>query len=87
MYVLLNPIQFILQLSQLNNLFSLIVGKEPNIKISVIAGLMSLLHALVNPVLYGKMSQRYRRGYILVLKTILMLCGGERPASLNRGNH
>ncbi|KXJ08762.1 hypothetical protein AC249_AIPGENE11490 [Exaiptasia diaphana] len=69
---------------QFNNLASLITGKEPNKNVSLVAGLMSLLHALVNPILYGKMSQRYRRGYLQVLKTIRMLCGGEQPVSLNK---
>ena len=69
----------ILPPSQLNNMFCLIVDQEPAKKVVVFTSVISLLHAVVNPPLYGWMSQRYRRGYLFVFKVALSVCGGTRP--------
>lgn len=69
----------ILPPSQLNNMFCLIVDQEPAKKVVVFTSVISLLHAVVNPPLYGWMSQRYRRGYLFVFKMALSVCGGTRP--------
>ncbi|CAH3128548.1 unnamed protein product [Porites lobata] len=63
----------------LNNLFCLIIDQQPSPKIVLLTTLFSFLHALANPLLYGWMSQRYRRGYIFVFKMVLSACGGHRP--------
>ena len=75
------PITYYLPLFyfQLNNLFCLIVDQQPSPKIVLLTTLFSFLHALANPLLYGWMSQRYRRGYIFVFKMVLSACGGHRP--------
>lgn len=69
----------ILPSSQLNNMFCLIVDREPAKKVVLFTSVISLLHAVVNPPLYGWMSQRYRRGYLFVFKLALSVCGGTRP--------
>lgn len=63
----------------LNNLYCLIVDQQPSAKLVLFTSLISLLHALANPPLYGWMSQRYRRGYFFVFKMVLSMCGGHRP--------
>lgn len=60
-------------------MFCLIVDQEPAKKVVVFTSVISLLHAVVNPPLYGWMSQRYRRGYVFVFKMGLSVCGGTRP--------
>ena len=50
-----------------------------NHSLVIIIGMFSLVNALINPVLYGKMSQRYRKGYIYIFKKILSVCGAEQP--------
>lgn len=60
-------------------MFCLIVDQEPAKKVVVFTSVISLLHAVVNPPLYGWMSQRYRRGYVFVFKMALSVCGGTRP--------
>ena len=60
-------------------MFCLIVDREPGTKVVVFTSVISLLHAVVNPPLYGWMSQRYRRGYVFVFKMALSVCGGNRP--------
>ena len=66
--------------TQLSNLRSLIIGQRPSPKLSMFTSLISLLHALANPVLYGWMSQRYRNAYKFVFKMMLCACGGRRPS-------
>ena len=55
------------------------VTGQINHSLVVIIGMFSLVNALINPVLYGKMSQRYRKGYIYIFKKILSVCGAEHP--------
>ncbi|XP_068688629.1 adenosine receptor A2b-like [Montipora foliosa] len=62
----------------LNNLYCLIVKKQPSTKIVLFTSMISLLHAFANPLLYGWMCQRYRRGYYFVLKKAWRICGGHR---------
>ena len=45
----------------------------------ILVGFFSLVNALINPILYGKMSQRYRKGYVYIFKKILSVCGREKP--------
>lgn len=55
------------------------MDRQPSTKVVLFTSLISLLHALANPPLYGWMSQRYRRGYLFVFKMALSVCGGQRP--------
>ena len=45
----------------------------------ILVGMLSLVNALINPILYGKMSLRYRQGYIFIFRKILSLCGASKP--------
>lgn len=45
----------------------------------ILVGMLSLVNALINPILYGKMSLRYRQGYIFTFRKILSLCGASKP--------
>ncbi|EDO42911.1 predicted protein [Nematostella vectensis] len=65
---------------QLNNLASLITKRPPRTTISLAASMASFLHAVVNPLLYGKMSKRYRRGYIYVMKQIVAFFCGRKSS-------
>ncbi|XP_048580259.1 growth hormone secretagogue receptor type 1 [Nematostella vectensis] len=64
----------------LNNLASLITKRPPRTTISLAASMASFLHAVVNPLLYGKMSKRYRRGYIYVMKQIVAFFCGRKSS-------
>lgn len=55
------------------------MDRQPSTKVVLFTSLISLLHALANPPLYGWMSQRYRRGYLFVFKMALSICAGQRP--------
>ena len=79
MFCLIANLNFILPPPQLNNMFCVIANQEPAKPVVVFTSVISLLHAVVNPPLYGWMSQRYRRGYLFVFKTALSICGGKRP--------
>lgn len=61
-------------------MYCLIVDRKPVTKVVVFTSVISLLHAVVNPPLYGWMSQRYRQGYLFVFKMVLSVCGGRRPS-------
>ena len=63
---------------QLINLYSMVTGRINHSQV-ILVGLFSLVNALINPILYGKMSQRYRKGYVYIFTKILSVCGGERP--------
>ncbi|KAL9971357.1 hypothetical protein ACROYT_G023870 [Oculina patagonica] len=60
------------------NLYSMVTG-QINHRQVIIIGFCSLVNALINPILYGKMSLRYRQGYMYIFKRILSLCGAEKP--------
>ncbi|XP_068755892.1 thyrotropin-releasing hormone receptor-like [Montipora capricornis] len=62
----------------LANLYSLVTGRTDRATV-ILIGFFSLVNALINPILYGKMSPRYRNGYIYIFKKILSMCGGEKP--------
>ncbi|KAK3740258.1 hypothetical protein QZH41_017829 [Actinostola sp. cb2023] len=62
----------------MTNLVSLVHGHLPH-AVEIIVGFLSLVSAIINPLLYGKMSLRYRRGYQFILRKILSICGGEKP--------
>ena len=66
-------------LLQMVNLVSLVKKKPESSSEVVIAGLFSLINGLINPILYGKMSTRYRKGYMFVLRKITSLCGCAPP--------
>lgn len=55
------------------------VTGQINHSLVVIIGMFSLVNALINPILYGKMSQRYRKGYTYIFRKILSVCGGDQP--------
>jgi len=60
------------------NLYSMVTG-QINHSLVIIIGFFSLVNALINPILYGKMSLRYRQGYVYIFKKILSLCGAQKP--------
>lgn len=60
------------------NLYSMITGKFNHSQV-ILVGMLSLVNALINPILYGKMSLRYRQGYIFIFRKILSLCGASKP--------
>lgn len=45
----------------------------------ILVGMLSLVNALINPILYGKMSLRYRLGYLYIFKRTLSACGASKP--------
>ena len=45
----------------------------------ILVGMLSLVNALINPILYGKMSLRYRLGYLYIFKRTLSVCGASKP--------
>ena len=55
------------------------VTGQINHSLVIIIGFFSLVNALINPILYGKMSLRYRHGYVYIFKKILSLCGAQKP--------
>lgn len=55
------------------------VTGQINHSLVIIIGFFSLVNALINPILYGKMSLRYRQGYVFIFKKILSLCGAQKP--------
>ena len=61
------------------NLVSLVKEKPESSSEVVIAGLFSLVNGLINPILYGKMSSRYGRGYYFVLRKIACICDKTKP--------
>ncbi|XP_032240281.2 histamine H2 receptor [Nematostella vectensis] len=63
-----------------NNIVTLIRNEESPHSLVLFTGMISLLYALCNPFLYGKMNARYRRGYQHAVGSVLGLCG-LRPAS------
>lgn len=65
----------------LTNLYSMVAGQINHITV-ILIGFFSLVNALINPLLYGKMCLRYRKGYCFVCRKILSLCGGEKPEDL-----
>ena len=69
---------FVCLFFQLINLYSMVTGKINHSQV-ILVGLFSLVNALINPILYGKMSQRYRKGYVYIFKKVLSVCGGEKP--------
>jgi len=60
------------------NLYSMVTGKINHSQV-ILVGFFSLVNALINPILYSKMSQRYRKGYVYIFKKILSVCGREKP--------
>ena len=56
----------------------MITGKFNHSQV-ILVGMLSLVNALINPILYGKMSLRYRQGYIFIFRKILSLCGASKP--------
>lgn len=71
-------IMFCLFIFQLINLYSMVTGQINHSQV-ILMGFFSLVNALINPILYAKMSQRYRKGYIYIFKKILSVCGGAKP--------
>jgi hypothetical protein len=63
---------------QLINFVGLVRGHLSH-TVEVIVGFFSLVNAIINPILYGKMSLRYRRGYQFIFKKIMSICGGTKP--------
>ena len=55
------------------------VAGQINHSTVILIGFFSLVNALINPILYGKMCLRYRKGYGFVFRKILSICGGEKP--------
>lgn len=55
------------------------VTGQINHSLVIIIGFFSLVNALINPILYGKMSLRYRQGYAYIFKKILSICGAQKP--------
>ncbi|XP_032238072.2 uncharacterized protein DDB_G0290685 [Nematostella vectensis] len=62
----------------LMNLVSLAQGRLSH-SLEIIIGMLSLVSALINPLLYGKMSLRYRKGFLFIFKKIAVICGGKQP--------
>ena len=70
----------------MTNLYSMVAG-QINHSTVILIGFFSLVNALINPLLYGKMCLRYRKGYCFVCRKILSLCGGEKPEDLIFGRY
>lgn len=58
---------------QISNIVSLVTGKKSSKAVVLLTGMVSLIYALANPIIYGKMSTRYRWAYKRVFES-LVLC-------------
>ena len=62
----------------MSNFYSLFTNKQ-NDRVIIIVGFCSLINGLINPIIYGTLNPRYKKGYLFVLRKIFTICGGKQP--------
>ncbi|XP_078344444.1 beta-1 adrenergic receptor-like isoform X1 [Oculina patagonica] len=67
----------------ISNIVTLVTDRKSSKLVVLLTGMVSLIYALANPIIYGKMSMRYRWAYKRVFAALCTLCGvcGEKPRS------
>ncbi|KAJ7354863.1 hypothetical protein OS493_029870 [Desmophyllum pertusum] len=66
----------------ISNIVTLATDRKSSKLVVLLTGMVSLIYALANPIIYGKMSTRYRWAYKRVFAAMCCACAcGEKPRS------
>ena len=73
---------------QISNIVNLVTEKRSSKLVVLLTGMVSLIYALANPIIYGTMSMRYRWAYKRVFGAACSICGcTQRPRSLSTSSN
>jgi len=73
---------------QISNIVNLVTEKRSSKLVVLLTGMVSLIYALANPIIYGTMSMRYRWAYKRVFGAAYRICGcKQRPRSLSASSN
>lgn len=73
---------------QISNIVNLLTDKRSSKLVVLLTGMISLIYALANPIIYGTMSMRYRWAYKRVFVAACRICGcTQRPRSLSASSN
>ena len=65
---------------QISNIVTIVTDRKSSKLVVLLTGMVSLIYALANPIIYGKMSMRYRWAYKRVFGAACGFCG-QKPRS------
>lgn len=72
----------------ISNIVTLVTEKRSSKLVVLLTGMVSLIYALANPIIYGTMSMRYRWAYKRVFGAACSICGcTQRPRSLSASSN
>ena len=73
---------------QISNIVNLVTKKRSSKLVVLLTGMVSLIYALANPIIYGTMSMRYRWAYKRIFGAACRMCGcTQRPRSLSASSN
>ena len=73
---------------QISNIVNMVTEKRSSKLVVLLTGMVSLIYALANPIIYGTMSMRYRWAYKRVFGAACRMCGcTQRPRSLSASSN
>ena len=69
---------YLCEQSLLGDIVTIVTGRQSSKFVVLLTGMASLIYAITNPIIYGKLSMRYRWAYKRVFAALCGVCGEKR---------